>query len=395
MKQSTQNLYNNYILPTYGRYPVSFVRGEGVYLYDDNGKAYLDFASGIGVNSLGTAHPAWLDAVTKQAAALGHVSNLYYSEPAAHLAEKLCEISGMQGVFFANSGAEANEGAIKTARKYSFDKYGKGRATIATLVQSFHGRTVTTLAATGQDVFHNFFFPFTEGFVHVPAGDISALEALGDDVCAVMLESIQGEGGVLPLSQEYLCKVQSLCMDRDWILIVDEVQTGIGRTGDWFAFQNAGLNPDIVSFAKGIAGGLPFGGFLTGARTRDVLKPGQHATTFGGNPVCAAAGLAVLGVLEPLLPRIQAMGTLLQNEIMRAKLPCVKEVRGRGLMLGVAIQGDVAPRAWVEALLSAGLVALTAGQDAIRFLPPLVISEEEVRTGLSIFIDTLRRDPLS
>ena len=385
MKPATQTLYDNYILPTYARFPVCFVKGQGVYLFDDQGKKYLDFAAGIGVNSLGTGHPLWLEAINKQAAVLAHVSNLYYTEPAALLAKKLCDISGMKRAFFSNSGAEANEGAIKTARKYSYDTYGKGRSTIATLVQSFHGRTITTLAATGQESFHDFFFPFTEGFIHVPAGNIQALENLGEDICAVMIECIQGEGGVIPLSNDYLKQLEVLCRKRDWLLIVDEVQSGIGRTGSWFAYQEAGIKPDIVTFAKGISGGLPFGGFLSSQRACQTLKAGHHATTFGANPICAAAALAVLDVLEPLLPQIKVMGSFIQQEVSALKIPIIREIRGRGLMLGITITGETSPRTWVEQLLEAGLVTLTAGQDTIRLLPPLIITEKEIEEGIAIF----------
>ncbi len=388
MFKLTKAQYDAHVMDTYARFDVDFVRGEGCTLYDAAGKAYLDFASGIGVNSVGYGHPAWVDAVAKQAAALAHVSNLYYTGPGGRLAERLTALSGLETVFFSNSGAEANEGMIKCARKASADTYGDWRHTIVTLRDSFHGRTLTTLAATGQDVFHQRFHPLTEGFIHVPRGDIGALKRLGGDVCAVMLEIVQGEGGVLPCPQEYLQQVAALCAERDWLLCVDEVQTGVGRCGSFFAFQKMGLKPDLVSFAKGIAGGLPFGGFLAGQRAARTLRPGDHATTFGGNPVCCAAALATLDILDPVLGAVDAKGAFIRERILAMNLPAVNEVRGLGLMLGVSVQG--APRVLVQKLLDAGLVCLTAGGDAIRLLPPLVISFDDLERGLAIFEEVVR-----
>ncbi len=391
MDNALKAQYDAHILPTYARYAVDFVRGEGSRLYDAQGREYIDFGSGIGVCSLGHAHPAWTGAVAAQAGTLGHVSNLYYSRPAGALAEKLCKLSGMAGAFFANSGAEANEGAIKLARKYSRDKYGEGRSTVVTLQNSFHGRTVTTLSATGQEVFHRHFHPFTEGFRHVPANDLTALTAQGGDVCAVMVEGIQGEGGVLPLEPAYIRAVEALCRERDWLLIFDEVQTGIGRTGTWFVYQGLGVSPDVVTFAKGIAGGLPLGGFLTNEKCRGVLGAGDHATTFGGNPVCCAAALAVLETLEPIVPQVKAKGDALRARIEAMGSPHVAGTRGLGLMIGVTIQGETAPRVLAERLLEAGLVVLTAGKDALRLLPPLTISQEEIEKGLLIFENVVKR----
>ena len=382
-----QSLYDQYILGVYGRFPVAFVRGDGVRLYDSGGKEYLDFASGIGVNSVGHAHPQWVDAVAAQARTLAHVSNLYYTEPGGLLAQRLCEISGLCGVFFANSGAEANEGMIKCARKYSADKYGPGRHVIVSLRDSFHGRTVTTLSATGQDKFHQHFHPFTEGFRHVARGDFAALSGQPDDVCAVLLEAVQGEGGVWPLEKDYVQSVQSLCKERDWLLLFDDVQTGVGRTGAWFGFQALDAQPDIISFAKGLAGGLPLGGFLTGEKTRHVLGAGDHGTTFGGNPICCAAALSTLDILAPLLPDIRARGKFLRDSLAAMNLPAVKTIRGEGLMIGIAVNAD--PRAMVAKLLENGLVCLTAGKDVVRLLPPLLISEEDCAKGLDIIRATL------
>ncbi|MDR1735705.1 MAG: aspartate aminotransferase family protein [Oscillospiraceae bacterium] len=374
-------------MPTYGRFDVSFVRGEGATLYGEDGREYIDFASGIGVNSVGYAHPDWVKAVSAQAGTLAHVSNLYHTLPGAKLAERLCALSGMEKVFFANSGAEANEGLIKCARKYSHDKYGEGRAAVVTLVNSFHGRTVTTLAATGQESFHQHFMPFTGGFRHVPAGDLEALQTQPGDVCAVLLELVQGEGGVLPLDKEYVQSVAGLCRKNDWLLCVDEVQTGIARTGTWFAFQQYGIKPDIVSFAKGIAGGLPLGGFMTGEKTSDVLTPGTHATTFGANPVCCAAALATLDILEGVLSDVGRKAGLIRAALEEKNPENLAGIRGLGLMIGLSVKG--APRDYAQSALDKGLVVLTAGKDAVRLLPPLTISEKELEKGLKILCEVL------
>ena len=398
-----KGMYDNHVLPTYARFPVAFTMGSGCHLWDSEGKEYIDFASGIGVNSVGYSHPTWVEAVNTQVRTLAHTSNLYYTEPGARVAELLCRLSGMKGVFFSNSGAEANEGLIKAARKYSNDKYGSSvnsdstsenvleRATIITLRDSFHGRTITTLAATGQERFHNHFHPFTPGFRHVPAGDLTALEAQGNDVCALLIEPIQGEGGVVPLDKEYVQKAAELCRKRDWLLLMDEVQTGIGRTGDWFGFQGIDIIPDGLSFAKGIAGGLPLGGFMVGDKLVKTLGAGDHATTYGGNLVCCAAALATLQILETVLPSVNEKGNYIREKIQAMELPQVTEVRGKGLMLGVKLEG-VPPATINTKLLEAGLVALTAGTDILRFLPPLVISMEDINAGLEIFEKVLREN---
>ena len=386
-----KELTDQYILNTYGRFPVAIDHGQGAKLYDFEGKEYIDFTSGIGVTCLGYGNSAWADAIAVQAKKLGHVSNLFYTEPAARLAEILCKRTGMSGVFFANGGGEANEGMIKLARKYSFDQYGTGRSTIITLKNSFHGRTITTLTATGQDVFHNYFFPFTEGFRYADANDLSSLEAAaGDDVCAVMLELVQGEGGVLPLERSYVDAVKKLCKERDWLLLVDEVQTGVGRTGRLFAFQNYGILPDVASFAKGIAGGLPMSGIMANEKCRSVLGPGSHATTFGANPVCAAAGLLVQETLtDDFLKEVQAKGDYLRSAIEALDLPCFGKTRGMGLMIGIAVsdgcnKGEIAAR-----LIENGLLVLTAGP-GMRLLPPLSITKEEMDQGLAIMAKTLK-----
>ncbi len=380
-----KDLYKENVMQTYARFDVVVDHGIGAKVYSPEGKEYIDFTSGIGVNSLGYGNTKWAEAVYKQALKLQHISNLFYTEPGAALAKALTERADMSAVFYSNSGAEANEGAIKIARKYSFDKYGKGRSKIVTLIQSFHGRTITTLAATGQDNFHSYFFPFTEGFAHAAANDIKSLKTVADsETCAVMIELIQGEGGVLPLDKAYAEEVAAFCREKDLILVVDEVQTGIGRTGTLFAYQQYGIKPDVVTFAKGIAGGLPMGGILANEKCAKVLSAGTHAATFGGNPVAAAGALEVLSQLSPeLLDEVQKKGAYIRSTIAGWNSPLVKEIRGMGLMLGVSITGAV-PKDIAVKCIDKGLLMLTAGSDAIRMLPPLTITYEELDTGLSI-----------
>ena len=383
-------LTGQYVMNTYGRFPVALDHGCGATVYDPEGNEYIDFTSGIGVTALGYGDEAWVEAITKQAGKLGHVSNLFYTEPAAKLAEILCKRTGESCVFFANGGGEANEGMIKLARKYSFDKYGKGRSTIITLKNSFHGRTITTLMATGQEVFHNYFFPFTEGFRYAAANDLAALEeAAGDDVCAVMMELVQGEGGVLPLDYGYVQAVKKLCQERDWLLLVDEVQSGVGRTGSLFTFQQYDLLPDVVSFAKGIAGGLPMSGIMANEKCRNVLSPGTHATTFGANPVCAAAGLVVQERLsDAFLEEVKEKGAYLRESIEALNLPCFGKTRGMGLMIGIEVKEGYDKGQIANKLIDAGLLVLTAGP-GMRLLPPLVITKEEMDQGLAIMKKTL------
>ena len=382
-------LDQSYVMPTYARFPVAVDHGKGATLYSPDGKEYIDFTSGIGVNSVGYANETWIKAVTEQAGKLAHISNLFYSEPYAKLAKVLCERSGMSDVFFANSGAEANEGLIKLARKYSFDKYGKGRGTVITLRNSFHGRTMNTLTATGQDVFHNFFFPFPDGFRYAEPSVDGVESVAGHDVCAVMLELVQGEGGVMPMEQEFVHDLAVLCAERDWLLLVDEVQTGIGRTGTLFAFQQYGILPDAVSFAKGIGGGLPLGGFLASEKCRDVLTAGTHGSTFGGNPICCAGGLAVLDILnEDLLASVKEKGRYLRNAIEAMELPCLGATRGLGLMIGIDVTGEHTNKELAAKLVENGLLVLTAGP-GLRLLPPLVITKEEMDRGLAILRKTL------
>ena len=376
---------HQYVMQSYGRFDVAIDHGKGATLWDVEGKEYIDFTSGIGVCCLGYGDEGWADAIHAQALRLGHISNLFYSEPYIRAAEKLCQRTGMSNVFFANSGAESNEGMIKLARKYSFDKYGKGRGTVITLNQSFHGRTITTLAATGQDVFHNYFFPFTEGFRHADANDMDSLsQVAGHDVCAVMMELVQGEGGVLPLDPAYVRQVAELCAQRDWLLLVDEVQTGVGRTGSLFAFQQYGIVPDVVSFAKGIAGGLPFGGIMANQKCAGVLSPTTHATTFGGNPIAAAAACHVLDRLdEEMLAQVKEKGEYLREQIEALQLPCLGATRGMGLMIGIEVKGDKTNKELAAKLIANGLLCLTAGP-GLRLLPPLTITKEEMDKGVAV-----------
>ncbi len=389
-----RNIDEHYVMPTYGRSPVLFVRGKGAKLFDADGREYIDFGSGIGVNSLGYADRKWVRAVQAQAKQLAHVSNLYYSPNYILLAEALCNIAGMEQVFFGNSGAEANEGAIKLARKYSFDKYGKGRHTIVTLVNSFHGRTLTTLSATGQDVFHNYFFPFTEGFNFVPANDIAALEAaLDGTVCAVMLEPVQGEGGVMPLDREFFQKAAALAAEKDILLICDEVQTGTGRTGTFLASQQYGVKPDIVTLAKGLGGGLPIGAFLCNKKLAGVMGKSSHGSTFGGNPIACAGALAVLERLsEPgMLETVASRGEYIRGKIRGFMDPHIGDVRGMGLMIGVELVGvEVADL--LTKLRENGLIALSA-KSVLRLLPPLTITKAETDKGLAALKKTLAELP--
>lgn len=382
--------HQQYLMHTYhGQFPIALARGQGARYWDYEGKEYLDFTAGIAVNALGACDARWVEAVCAQAKTLAHVSNLYYTEPCVRVAEQLVTRTGLENVFFGNSGAEANEGLIKLARKYSFDHYGKGRSKIITLRQSFHGRTMTTLTATGQDVFHNYFFPFAEGFAYVPAGDFEALQAEATpDTCAILMELVQGEGGVNILEKDYVRQVRALCDERDILLLVDEVQTGVGRTGKLFAFEHYDILPDAISFAKGIAGGLPMGGFLAGKKTAHTLD-GQHGSTFGGNPICCAAAGAVLDALDgALLADVAAKGDYLREKLAQAAPKHLSNFRNLGLMVGATVTdaqaGDLAAK-----LAENGLLVLTAMQNTLRLTPPLTITREEIDEGVAIIKNTL------
>lgn len=381
-----EKLDSEYVMHTYTRNPVAIDHGHGATVYDTEGRSYVDFTSGIGVMSLGYGNKDVAKAVYEQALKLTHMSNLYYTEPCVRLAEQLCKRAGMKYVFFGNSGAEANEGMIKTARKYSFDRYGKGRSTVITLKQSFHGRTITTLKATGQEHFHDFFYPFTDGFEYATPGDIGEIKGLikNGDVCAVMIELIQGEGGVFVLPQDYVRELRKLCDENDILLLIDEVQTGIGRTGALFAYQMYGIKPDICSFAKGIAAGLPMGGFLVNDKCADVMGYGDHGSTFGGNPLSSVAALCVLSALDDeFLNQVSEKGQYIREKISSFNSACVKDVRGDGLMAGIELCGASNACVAKEAREN-GLLCLTAGANVVRLLPPLVISYDEIDKGLKI-----------
>lgn len=378
---NTKELDNQYVAHAYGRFDVALTKGQGSTLYDADGKKYIDFGSGIGVTAFGINDPVWTKAVEEQLHRVQHTSNLYYTAPCAKLAQLLCEKSGMKKVFFGNSGAEANEGAIKFARKYSFDKYGAGRSTIITLVNSFHGRTITTLAATGQDSFHTVFDPFTPGFKYCPANDIAALQAAAtDDVCAVLFECVQGEGGVNNLSPTFVSAIAKLAKEKDILIAVDEVQTGNGRTGTYFAYQQYGITPDIVTTAKGLGGGLPIGAVLFGEKLQDTMTPGSHGSTFGGNPVVAAGACSIVERIDDdFLSEVQRKSEKIRTAL--AKVKGVQSISGMGLMLGIETDkpaGEVA-----KACLANGLLILTA-KTKLRLLPALNISDAELDEGLEI-----------
>ena len=393
MTNTTSNeikqLDSDYIAQTYGRFNLALSHGKGCQVWDFEGNEYLDFTSGIGVNSLGWADEDWLKAVVHQASSLAHTSNLFFTEPSSRLAKKLAKASGLKRVFFANSGAEANEGAIKTARKYSHDKYGKDRATVLTLVNSFHGRTISTLSATGQEIFHQHFFPFTKGFDHTPANELRVLETrLGQkDVCAIILEVVQGEGGVCSLDHEYLQGVQALCHQYDVLLIIDEVQTGIGRTGTMFAYQQFGLTPDIITLAKGLGGGLPIGAFVLGEKVQDTLGKSDHGSTFGANPVsCAGANAVLAKIDDAFLAEVKRKGEKLQKAL--AALPKVKSVSGLGLMIGVEFEESTKAADIVAKCIEKGVLFLTA-KTKLRLLPPLIINDEQIEKGIALLKEVL------
>ncbi len=386
----------DYIVNTYARQNVEIVKGKGATCYDQNGKQYIDFGSGIGVNSLGYCDDDWCKAVSEQVNTLQHVSNLYYSQPMVKLAKNLCDKTGYNKMFLANSGAEANECAIKIARKYSFDKYGydSNQNKIITLKNSFHGRTVTTLAATGQDFFHNYFFPFTDGFDYVEANDIEKLIEKIDSadckntVCAVMIELIQGEGGVIPLDKEYVQKLFEICNEHDILVIADEVQTGIARTGKVLASEHYKVKPNITTLAKGLGGGLPIGGVLVDEKTSGVLKFSDHGTTFGGNPVaCAGANVVINKVCnDDFLIDVTNKSEYIKAELL--KLSEVESIDGIGLMMGIKLKTKNAGEV-IKDCIENGLIPLTA-KDKVRLLPPLTITYDEINKGLDILKQALK-----
>lgn len=383
-----KQLDRQYVENTYARQDLLLDHGEGALVWDENGREYIDLGSGIGVNVLGHADEGWLQAVTGQLKKLAHTSNLYYTAPCARLAEELCTRTGQEKAFFCNSGAEANECAIKAARKYSFTHYGAGRHVIVTLQNSFHGRTMATLSATGQDVFHRYFDPFPEGFRYAPANDLAGtLAALRGDVCALLFEPIQGEGGVVELEAEYLQKLAAVCREQDILLIADEVQTGIGRTGKLLGCEHSGVRPDIVTLAKGLGGGLPIGAALFGERAAGTLQAGDHGSTFGGNPAVCAGACAVLRRLDDgFLAEVEKKGDYLRGRLLAT--PNVREVSGRGLMLGVALREGISPAEVVKAAIAKGVIPLTA-HERLRLLPPLVITGGELTRASDILCDVI------
>ncbi len=376
-----------YVANTYARFPVALLSGKGSLVYDETGKEYIDMGSGIGVTAFGIADDEWAAAVAAQLGKLQHMSNLYYTEPCALLAQLLCERTGMKKVFFCNSGAESNEGMIKTARKYAADHKGPEYYTIVTLENSFHGRTITTLAATGQEHYHELFQPLTPGFVHAPANNLEAVKAaaLENKAAAVMIECIQGEGGVIPLEKEFVQGLEAFCKAEDILLLVDEVQTGNGRTGALYAYMNYGIHPDVVSTAKGIGGGLPLGAVMFGEKTEFTLGAGEHATTFGGNPVCCAGALSIMSRIdEALLAEVKEKSAWVFETLKNTK--GVESVSGMGLMIGVKTTkpaGEV-----VKACMEKGVLCLTA-KDKVRLLPALNIPMEQLKKAIGVLAEVL------
>jgi len=382
-------------MPVYGRQPVAFVRGTGTMLWDSEGNEYLDFVAGIAVMSVGHSNPTVVEAVREQAGLLTHVSNLYYTEPQVKLAERLHDLLGWGKVFFANSGAEANECAVKLARRWQREQGRPGRAGLVAALGSFHGRTVATLAATGQPAKHEPFAPLPPELVHhVPLNDADALEAAVDDgIGAVLLEVVQGEGGINPATPEYLKAARELCDERGVLLIFDEVQTGLGRTGRWFGFQHSGVAPDVVTLAKALGGGLPIGACVAREAVADAFRPGDHATTFGGGPVPCAAALAVLDVIdkEGLVENSAAMGERLVTALTDAlaDVPAATEVRGVGLLVGIQLAGEFS-REIVDACRDRGLLVNNVKPDTIRLSPPLIVTAGEIDRAVAIVADVLK-----
>lgn len=371
-----------YIAGTYARFPLTIEGGKGSVVWDDAGKIYTDLSSGIAVNTFGIADDEWIKSITEQAGKIQHMSNLYYTEPCVKLAQMLCDRTGMKKVFFSNSGAEANECAIKAARKYAAEKHGADCYNIVTLKNSFHGRTITTLAATGQDVFHKDFLPLTEGFIYVEPNDIEKIEkVLFENRCAaVMLEVVQGEGGVMPLDKDYLQSLERICRERDILLICDEVQTGNGRSGKLYSYMNYGIFPDIVSTAKGLAGGLPLGATLFSEKTKDVLTPGSHGSTFGGNPICCTGAINILSRLdEKTLAGVRKRSEYIFSELSGA--PGIKEVTGLGLMIGIKTEKDASEV--INACIKKGVLVIKA-KDKVRLLPALNIPMELLEQAVGV-----------
>ncbi len=379
---------NNFVANTYKRFPIEISHGKGSEVYDTNGKRYIDMGTGIGVTAFGICDDVWKSAVEAQLSKVQHMSNLYYTEPCANLAKLLCEKTGMKKVFFSNSGAEANECAIKVARKYAADKKGKDYFTIITLENSFHGRTLTTLAATGQEHYHELFTPLTPGFIHTPANDFEALSKLVSDnkVAGIMLECVQGEGGVIALDADFVKKTAALAKEKDIVLIIDEVQTGNGRTGELYAYMNYGIKPDVVSTAKGIGGGLPIGAALLGEKVESVLGFGDHGSTFGGNPVCAAGAVSVIERIdEKLLSEVREKSKYIFEELENA--PGVEYLSGMGLMIGIKTEKPVADV--LSSCIENGVLCLTA-KDKLRLLPALNMPMDILKEAIEVIKNAVK-----
>lgn len=387
---NTKELDKKYIMNTYGRYNVALKSGKGCTAYDEDGKKYLDVSSGIGVNSLGYCEDGWVNAVSSQLNTIQHMSNYFYCAQASKLAEKLCTLTGLSKVCFSNSGAEANECAIKIARKYSFDKYGKGRNEIISLKDSFHGRTVTTLSATGQDNFHNYFFPFTEGFKYAEPNIESVKSLVSDKTCAVLIECVQGEGGVNILDKNFVKDIRALCDKKGIILITDEVQTGIGRTGKLFCYENFEITPDLVTCAKGLGGGLPIGLCICSDKLKDVMQPSTHGSTFAANPAVCAGANYVIGKISDseFLSEVNKKGEYLKEKLL--KIDGIKSVRGLGLMIGIELEKDNAKDISIKCVEN-GLLIITA-KKLLRMLPPLNISYTEIDEAVKILNTTIQED---
>ena len=381
---------NECLMHTYAPLPIIITHGEGSCLFDENNKKYIDFTSGIGVSSVGYNNKKLNEAILNQLNSFAHLSNIFLSTPTVKLANKLTTISKMSKVFFSNSGAEANEGALKLAKKYSYMKYGGKRNKILSLKDSFHGRTLATLTATGQDKFHKYFDPFPDGYDYVTPNSIEDFkEKLTDDVCAIIMEAIQGEGGVNLLNNNFVQEVCNVCKEKDVLIIFDEVQCGLGRTGHIFCFQEFGVEADIITLAKGLGGGLPIGAILCNEKLSNTFTPGDHGSTFGGNPVVCAGALAVLDQIcnDELLSSVQAKGKFIRQTLTKSKLPLVKNIRGLGLMIGIEV--SCPPDEIQKKALEKGLLILTAGKNVVRLLPPLTISEIEIKKGLAILLKCL------
>ena len=378
-----------YVANTYARFPLQLVQGEGSLVYDEKGKAYIDLGTGIAVNAFGVGDKAWKSAVSEQLDKIQHTSNLYYSEPCALLAKELCQRTGMSKVFFSNSGAEANETAIKTARRYGEVKKGKDYNVIITLKNSFHGRTITTLSATGQDTFHEYFTPMTAGFVHAAANDFAEMEALvkTHKCCGIMLELVQGEGGVTALDKAYVTAVERLAKEHDLVLIVDEVQTGNGRTGELYAYMGYGIAPDVVTTAKGLGGGLPIGATLLSERAQVLFTPGMNGSTFGGNPIACAGALSIIQRIDrALLDEVKAKSEYIVGELKGAK--GVKDVSGMGLMLGIDCEKDASDV--IKECMEKGVLVIKA-KHKVRLLPALNIPWDLLKRAVQILKETLSK----